>query len=237
MRKRLSDIVLVCISVLIAIALLRGPLAGPAAVTEKAGAPGDAALSDLLILAQTDGRREPGARRDLQEADPLGDLRFDPSPADVPATLTPERINAFVSMVREIDPERANKLEALRQQNPQTFDQVLLRSRRIWVLIRLKTDNPVLYDLKKTELNTDMNVRRLARAIQRAHQAGRKAEVATLRTELLMAVRVQVAFSHVAREEYVCRLEEHVKAMRDKLNGERSDLERAVEAKMQQLIK
>ena len=89
----------------------------------------------------------------------------------VGAALTPEMIERCLAVARDIDGDLADQLERLRDRNRVHFEEKLRQSRRLLALAELRERDPILYDLKRHELEVDAQVSRLASEARRARRA------------------------------------------------------------------
>jgi hypothetical protein len=229
--KRSADLAIVCITVLLAIHMLRAPAEqapGPDVAPEAI--PVEAWLTALsaqpLLLGQAD----------LPSTDRLragGDGPFD---GPVPPLAT-ELIDTSIEVAADLDENLAAKLSELRRKNPQEFSRRLVSSRRLLELARLKLRDPGLYKVKLFELETDAKVSRLAIEYCRARRHGEKEELPRLRSELQQQVMFQVGSTLRARADYICRLEDEVLRLDAKLKEDMSAFNGLVTARLDHLLK
>lgn len=231
--KRSADLAIVCVTVLMAIYMLRAPAAPDAAVPIEAdrdvprdvpvGAWMTALAAPPLTLAQNDaGLKLPSDDRSALST-------------SLPP-LTGDLINTCIEVAGDLDQKLAAKLSELREKNPQEFARRLLGSRRLLELARLKQRDPDLYKVKLFELETDAKVARLAIEYCRARQKGTQEELADLQGELQQQVMFQVGSTLRSRADYICRLEEEVQRLDAKLQEDLSAFNGLVTARMDHLL-
>ncbi|MHC4141755.1 MAG: hypothetical protein ACYTA3_07430 [Planctomycetota bacterium] len=194
-----------------------GPQAQPAPVTQPAPA----------ALAQSEQAAGPGARRP-------DSLRHRGRRA--PRELGPELIEQCVKVARDVDPDLADRLEAIRrEQQPADFARALRDARYLVALARLKDEDPQLYLVKVEELGIDAQVDRVLEQLVEARQTSSTA-VADLEAQLHGLVQRQVAASLVARGMYLRRLTDQMKSLRDQLDHDLGHFRQAVDRRMKTLL-
>lgn len=167
----------------------------------------------LLVLAgatnafaQTTGNAPPAPR-------PAGALRVHVVPP-FPAKPTKADLDDCLAVADAFDADLGKQLRELRETKPAEFERRVRGMRRLWELANLKRRDPSAYELKLYELRVDANVRRLVREIQHLKRTTKgSAQIDALRTTLEGEVRLQIAFDHLAREEYLCRVQDHATAL------------------------
>lgn len=152
-------------------------------------------------------------------------------------TWTADEIEIAVQVARDVDEKLAIQFERLRRDNPREFRRRLDESTRLKNLVILKQRDPVLYDLKRNELQMNLKVDQLARSLQDAKASGRSAgEVEQLESELRLWVRVQMVLQYRLREDYLCRLQEIVQSLQQELESSRLQFDEQVEQRIRVLL-
>ena len=194
-----------------------GPQAQPVPVAQLA----------LAALAQTERAVGPGQR----SPDPLRH-RSRRAPRD----LTPELIEQCLEVAREVDPALADRLEAIRLEQPaEDFARALRDARYLVTLTRLKVEDPQLYDVKVKELRIDAQVDRVLEQLLEAQRTSSTAAT-DLEAQLHGLVQQEVAVSLVARGMYLGRLNDQMKALRDQLDHDLGHFRQAVDRRMKSLL-
>jgi hypothetical protein len=160
------------------------------------------------------GRREHGPRRDL----------------------SPELVEEYLRVARDVDPELAERLEEIRrEQSAEDFARAIGKARHLGHLVGLRREDPKLYDVKVQELRLDAQVDRLLEQVAEARRT-RSGSQAALEAQLRGLVQQQVGYSLAARGMYLRRLNDHVRALRDQLDRDLGDFQRAVDRRMKHLL-
>ncbi len=153
-----------------------------------------------------------------------------------PGGLTPELIEQCLEVAREVDPALADRLEAIRREQPaEAFARALRDARYLRGLAALKHEDPQLYDVKVKELRLDAKADRLLKQMAEARRTPSEAS-RELEAKLHEVVQQQVAVSLVARGMYLRRLNEHVKALRDQLEHDLGHFQQAVDRRMKRVL-
>ena len=144
----------------------------------------------------------------------------------VPAKLTPELIDQALRVAHDIDAAIATRFRDLRAKNPVELERRLRRATRIWDLVKLKQEEPHLYQLKLVELRVDAEVSRLAAELRKARGEQRESDADALEQQLRMQMRLKLVFEFKAREDYLCRLQDIVGRLEKELEAERQSLKK-----------
>ncbi len=254
--KRLGDLSILCVALVLVVAALRGPSfwragtepqrAQATGSTNQGGEDG-ALLRDFLRVASAsddsadDGRSGPLDRSGRAGA-PGGHeswgRRLERPTRVIITKLTPDMIDLCVEIAQEIDPHLAEQLRVLRLQDQEKFERKLRQSRRLVALAELKQRDASLYELKLLEIKVDADVLRLAREVKQARREGRDYDAGLLAKELRAQVILQQGFSIRNREDYLCRLQELVQRLDRELEAERQpeNFERIVDQRLKQLL-
>lgn len=245
--KRVSDLSVVCVAAVLALAMLFGPPArqpGTPAVpgpSVPASSPGAEDTDEAKSAARTGDHRDDRRGHEVLDMarEPWSRRLEGPRPGrEVPARLTPELIDACLAVAQDIDLQLAAELHKLREEDPQQFERRLRHSRRLIALAELRQRDPSLYELKKLELKVDAEVIHLAREARRARREGRTSDAEALEKQLHGQVILQLGFAIRNREDYVCRLQELAAQMEEELARQRQpeNFNQAVEQRMKELL-
>lgn len=150
--------------------------------------------------------------------------------------MTPELVSTCLAVASDIDHALADRLRSMQQDDPALFQERLAKSQRLLSLASLRLRDPSGYALKRLELTVDASVQSLAHDIMDARQRDRKVEAENLRIQLLGQIRLQIAFSHRAREEQLCQLQDMVERLQSELARERAHLDQRVYEQMRILL-
>ncbi len=154
----------------------------------------------------------------------------------VRAALTPEMIERCLAVARDIDADLAEQLERLRDRDHVHFEEKLRQSRRLIALAELRERDPILYDLKRHELEVDAQVSRLASEARRARREGRASDARVLEEQLRPQVILELAFRYRNREDYLCRMQELVERLQAELDHDRRHFDEVLEERVRQLL-
>ncbi len=150
--------------------------------------------------------------------------------------LTPKLVEQCLQVARDVEPELANRLEAIRQRSPgPAFERAIRNARHLRGLVDLKQRDPQVYELKVKELRLDAQIHSILKQLAGARQTSSEA-AETIEAHVRGLVRQQVAASIVSRGMYLLRLKEHVEALTEQLEQDAANFEEAVERRMQALI-
>ena len=154
----------------------------------------------------------------------------------VSAALTPEMIERCLAVARDIDGDLAEQLERLRDRNRVQFEEKLRQSRRLIALAELRERDPILYDLKRHELEVDAQVSRLASEARRARREGRASDARVLEEQLRPQVILELAFRYRNREDYLCRMQELVERLQAELDHDRRHFDEVLQERVRHLL-
>ncbi len=153
-----------------------------------------------------------------------------------PRDLSPELIEQCLEVARDVDPALADRLEAIRREQPaEDFARALRGARFLVTLTRLRNEDPQLYDVKVKELRIDAQVDRVLEQMAEAQRTSSSA-AADLEAQLHGLVQQQVAVSLVARGMYLRRLNDQMKALREQLDHDLGHFRQAVDRRMKSLL-
>lgn len=160
----------------------------------------------------------PGRVADASTAPPL--------PADV--------VDSCMQVATEIWPDLARQLTTLRTEAPEAFSSRLRASRSLVALGELRLRDQKLYERKRQELRTDIEVIRLARQIRTARDTDEP--TADLEKNLYLQVMLQEAFRHLSRMEQLERAQATITRLQQELAVERQTINERVEARISDLL-
>lgn len=188
-------------------------------------------LAAWLVAADGSATAQPDTRASAG----IGDL-IDPGDALSPTALSPTMIGRCMEVAREVDPDLAARLEAIRRdRSEQDFRRAMAQARHLVGLARLKEQDPKLYGVKVAELRLDAQVNHLMDQLIEARRASSPA-AAELEKQLEALVQRQVGYSIIARGFYLQQLDEHVKSLRDELDQDITNFGPAVQRRYHRLL-
>jgi hypothetical protein len=152
--------------------------------------------------------------------------------------FSPEQIERLMQVVRDLDADRAARLEELRKSDPQRFAFALSRSgRHLLGLSLLKDRDPGLYELKLAELRLGQQVNRIAQEIHAARETCSEGELDRLENMLRGRLREQSELNYRARGREIILLEDHLKSMREKLVNDITHRDELIEERLAELLR
>ncbi len=152
--------------------------------------------------------------------------------------LSATMIGRCMEVAREVDPDLAARLDMIRRdRSEEDFRRAMGQARHLVGLVRLKEENPQLYDVKVKELHVQARVDRVMDQLIAARRAASPA-VAEFEEELMRLVTEQIGYSLVARGMYLRRLTETVDALREELerDSQPANFLPAVQRRLQELL-
>jgi len=151
--------------------------------------------------------------------------------------LSPEMIDRLMEVVRDLDADRAAKLEELRTSDPKQFSVVVARSgRHLLGLSMLKDRDPELYSIRIDELRKGQEISRIAQEIRAARDTCSDEELERLTTMLRNRIREQTDLNFRARGRELILLEQHIKTTREKLVEDINNRNDAIEKRLTELL-
>ena len=219
------------------------------ATTEKEQAPAEESSSAAAAQDETErlddderplSRQPRGASVDEEIDAGLPELRrlSEPLSGRAGREFSPEQIERVMQVVRDLDADRAARLEKLRQSDPQLFAKVLTRGgRHLLGLSILKDRDAMLYDLKLSELRIGQQVNRIAQEIHAARETCSEEELERLENMLRERIREQSDVNFRARAREIVLLEDHLKSTREKLVHDITHRDDMVEERLHDLLR
>ena len=150
--------------------------------------------------------------------------------------LSPKLVELCLEVARDVEPELANRLEAIRQRSPgPAFERAIRNARHLRGLVDLKQRDPQVYELKVRELRLDAQIDSVLKQLAGARQTSSEA-AETIEAHVRGLVRQQVAASIASRGMYLLRLKENLTSLQEQLAHDAANFEEAVERRMEALI-
>lgn len=156
--------------------------------------------------------------------------------------LTSKQIKTALEILREFAPDRADRLEELRQKNAGAFERAMrMTARRVLALEELKRKAPELYKTRLKELRVEAQANRTALELLEARQAqGPDApsakDIEDLEQQLTALVGRQVNFNIKARGDELVLLEKHLKKLRKDLLHDSGNLDQVVKDRVEAVL-
>lgn len=263
--NRLTNIVLLITVVALAVALVRSGSRQDASKTELSEAQSKVldiaslsdATADQLLLAANSLNDESGLSTLTGAADGQGGADFLAAPPSGGSSagkakrgergsairvqalprLPDELVRRCIEIAKDIDEERGKVLEDLREKNPQEFDRAIrIAGPRLLAMAQLKQRDPELYEMKVGELSQMLQVSRVAENLREAIRTGSAGDIPALSDQLRGLLRIQMALSMKSRAEYLCRLEDQIKSLREELERDGRHFNENLEGRFNALL-
>jgi hypothetical protein len=192
--------------------------------------------SCLMMYLQTPTDDHPKAERDYPRGQ--GKVRMDrmkPNGEGMNRTMPVNMVEHIMEVAAEIDPELASKLSVMCEKDPDAFDKIVRRQgHRLGSLIRLREQDPELFEVKVTELKTDAEIYHVAESLrgQDLEDPNMKAKL----VELEGLVRVKTAISIRSQMLSIERLERHIEALRTRIEDTSLRFDEIVIKRLDQLL-
>ena len=173
----------------------------------------------------------PSGNDRLKARGPRGTRNCRPTMDEMP----PMMLERVMEIAKEIDPELADRLSEMCQDDPEAFNRLVRRQgRRLGSLIQLRESDPDLFEVKLNELKIDAEISLVTKSIRvlGVDEAVSQAQIATLRG----LVRAKIAFRLRVQTLSIDRLEKHIAALREKIADTSARFDEVVEEKVQQLL-
>lgn len=190
----------------------------------------------MLYIQQPPEDHPKGGERDHPRGQ--GKMRMDrmkPNSEGMNRTMPANMVEHIMEVAAEIDPELASNLSVMCEKDPDAFEKIIRRQgHRLGSLIRLKEQDPELFEVKVTELKTDAEIYHVAESLrgQNLEDPNMKAKVA----ELEGLVRVKTAISIRSQMLSIERLERHIEALRTRLEDTSLRFDEIVMERIDQLL-
>lgn len=140
---------------------------------------------------------------------------------DRPRRLSPQQIELVLETAREVFPEWADRLETLREQDPEGLDRAIAgNARRLFALAMLRERNPDLFKMKVEELRNQMELRRLSARMQELAEAGDQPAIESTREEIRVLAAKHVDLGLRTRAMELAAMDEAIRRMRTELEAD-----------------
>ena len=173
------------------------------------------------------------ARPDHQGMDPkIRGSRGDREMLDEIPLRTVERI---MEVAKEIDPELAEQLGTMCQDDPEAFKKIVRRQgRRLASLVHMRESDPDLFEVKLNELKLDAEISQVSKSIRELGigEEVSQAQIATLRG----LVRAKTALNIRVQKLSINRLERHLEALRERLADTSERFDEVVEQHLAEIL-
>jgi len=189
----------------------------------------------MFLQPAPDDRPPEGENDRVRSQGKLGFDRMRPNGEGRNRQIPANMVEHILEVAQEIDPELAVQLSVMCEQDPEAFDKIVRRQgRRLGSLVRLRENDPELFEVKVTELKTDAEIYHVAELLrgQDVEDPNTKAQI----MELEGLVRVKIAISIRAQSLYIERLERHLAALRTRLEDTSLRFDEIVDARLNQLL-
>ena len=186
--------------------------------------------NDLGFGAQDDpaGMRRPKFRPSDRSNDTRGQF-------DTERKMPKNMVEHVMAVANEIDPDLAAQLAAVCAADPEAFQKIIRRQgRRFGSLIRLREDDPELFEVKVAELKTDAEIYSAAEALRGQDMKSPKSQAKL--AELQGLVRAKTALTLRAQTLYIGRLEKHLNALKSRLEDTSVRFDEIVAQRVEQLL-
>lgn len=176
-------------------------------------------------------------RRPSRPGDHKAPLQRDQLPRD--SRLPSELIDRCMEVAFEVDAELGSQLQLLREQKPEQFEQVMRQgeARRLLALAQLKQRDPHLYRIKITELSQEVQIRRVVREYHDAVAQEDTSRANVLRKQLETLVQMQLVQEITTRGEYIIRLEEELRQLREELEDLCENFQTVLEQRLESQLR
>ena len=196
----------------------------------------------MFLQPAPDDRSPVGENNRIRRHGKLGFDRMRPNGDGKNRQTTAITVEHIMEFAQEIYPELAAQLSNMCEKDPEAFDKIVRRQwPRLGILVRLREDNPELFEVKVTEFKTDAEIYHVAELLrgQDVEDPSTKAKIA----ELKGLVRVKTAISLRAQSLYIERQERQLERQERQLAALRARLEdtslrfdEIVDARLNQLL-
>ena len=173
----------------------------------------------------------PSGNDRLKARGPRGNRNRRPTMDEMP----PMMLERVMEIAKEIDPELADRLSEMCQDDPEAFNRLVRRQgRRLGSLIQLRESDPDLFEVKVNELKLDAEIFQVTKGIRElgVDKKTSDVQIAALRG----LVRAKTALSIRAQTLYIERLERHLEGLRERLADTSERFDEVVEATVDELL-
>ena len=186
--------------------------------------------NDLGLGAQDDpaGMRRPKFRQSDRSNDTRGQF-------DTERKMPKNMVEHVMAVANEIDPDLAAQLAVVCAADPEAFQKIIRRQgRKFGSLIRLREDDPELFEVKVAELKTDAEIYSAAEALRGQDMKSPKSQAKL--AELQGLVRAKTALTLRVQTLYIGRLEKHLNALKSRLEDTSVRFDEIVAQRVEQLL-
>lgn len=160
-----------------------------------------------------------------------------PGGGDDEPVLTPRQTEEVLEVLREYDPELAQRLEAWRQRSPERVGEVLRpQLSNLWQLVYLRRNNPEMFRLRVQDYRLSRATTELGRALREAREANDEERARQLRAELEDRVRQHFKLRQEIREFELAQLEKRIEELRQQIEKRRGQGEQLIQERVRELI-
>jgi len=190
----------------------------------------------MLNLQPTTDDHPKGSERDHPRGgDKMRIDRMKPTGEGMSRAMPANMVEHIMEVASEIDPDLASKLSLMCEKDPEAFDKIIRRQgRRLGSLIRLREQDPELFEVKVTELKTDAEIYHVAESLR--GQDNEDPTTLAKIAELKGLVRVKTAISIRSQMLSIERLERHIDALRIRLEDTSLRFDEIVVERLDQLL-
>ena len=144
-------------------------------------------------------------------------------------------VEHVMAVANEIDPDLAAQLAAVCAADPEAFQQIIRKQgRRFGSLIRLRDDDPDLFEVKVAELKTDAEIYSAAEALRGQDMESPESQAKLAQLQGL--VRAKTALTLRVQTLYIGRLEKHLTALKSRLEDTSVRFDEIVTQRVEQLL-
>jgi hypothetical protein len=179
---------------------------------------------------EMDGRR---ARPDHQGMDPK--MRGSRGDREMLEEIPLRMVEHVMEIAKELDPELAEQLGMMCQDDPEAFKKIVRRKgRRLASLAQMRESNPDLFEVKLNELKLDAEISQVSKSIRElgVDEEVSQAQIATLRG----LVRAKTALNIRVQTLSINRYERHLKALRERLADTSERFDEVVEQHIAEIL-
>jgi hypothetical protein len=144
-------------------------------------------------------------------------------------------VERVMEVAKELDPELAEQLGTMCQDDPEAFKKIVRRQgRRLASLVHMRESDPDLFEVKLNELKLDAEISQVSKSIREigVDEEVSQAQIATLRG----LVRAKTALNIRVQTLSINRFERHLKALRERLADTSERFDEVVEQHIAEIL-
>jgi hypothetical protein len=143
-------------------------------------------------------------------------------------------VERIMEVAKEIDPELAEQLGTMCQDDPEAFKKIVRKGRRLASLVHMRESDPDLFEVKLNELKLDAEISQVSKSIRELGigEEVSQAQIATLRG----LVRAKTALNIRVQTLSINRLERHLEALRERLADTSERFDEVVEQHVAEIL-